>query len=78
MDKILLPISCKNYHINFNLNLKSAIVLTRLVNPTPVSPNIYGALDIEFLHPMKKEKEEEELFLLSKVIHFPNLVKPFH
>ena len=50
MDKILLPISCKNYHINFNLNLRSPIVLTRLVNPTPVStpvsPNFYGALDI--------------------------------
>ena len=46
MDKILLPISCKNYHINFNLNLRSPIVLTRLVNPTPVSPNIYGGLDI--------------------------------
>ena len=46
MDKILLPISYKNYHINFNLNLRSPIVLTRLVNPTPVSPNIYGGLDI--------------------------------
>lgn len=46
MDKILLPIICKNYHINFNLNLKSPLVLTKMVNPIPVSRNIYGALDI--------------------------------
>ena len=57
MDKILLPISCKNYHINFNLNLKSAIVLTRLVNPTPVSPNIYGALDIYRIPSPDEERE---------------------
>ena len=57
MDKILLPISCKNYHINFNLNLRSPIVLTKLVNPTPVSPNIYGGLDIYRIPSPDEEKE---------------------
>jgi hypothetical protein len=57
MDKILLPISCKNYHINFNLNLKFPIVLTKLVNPTPVSPIIYGGLKIYRIPSPDEEKE---------------------
>lgn len=57
MDKILLPISCKNYHINFNLNLTFRPNLVSLVNPTPVAPNFYGALYIYRIPSPDEEKE---------------------
>lgn len=79
MDKILLPMSCKNYHINFNLNLKSTLALTSLANPnpTPVSPNFYGTLDIYRIPSSDEEKERGAPFPLVKRYSFSQLGQTF-